>query len=118
MTERRLLLVRHGVTDWNREGRFQGHLDPPLGPDGIDEAELNTSFHRPLPDELGLEFLLRNGPLGDIIPVPLPFISNVAFADGHAETVDFTASYRRDENGQICGQDRTARLPWLWYIPQ
>jgi broad specificity phosphatase PhoE len=40
VTERRLLLVRHGVTDWNREGRFQGHLDPPLGPDGIDEAEL------------------------------------------------------------------------------
>jgi len=40
VTDRRLLLVRHGVTDWNREGRFQGHLDPPLGPDGTAEAEL------------------------------------------------------------------------------
>lgn len=40
MTDRRLLLVRHGVTDWNREGRFQGHLDPPLGDDGRAEAEL------------------------------------------------------------------------------
>ena len=41
MTERRhLLLVRHGVTDWNREGRFQGHLDPPLADDGRMEAEL------------------------------------------------------------------------------
>ncbi len=40
MTDRRLLLVRHGVTDWNREGRFQGHLDPPLGADGAAEAEL------------------------------------------------------------------------------
>lgn len=39
MTDRRLLVVRHGVTDWNREGRFQGHLDPPLGDDGRDEAE-------------------------------------------------------------------------------
>ena len=39
MTDRRLLVVRHGVTDWNREGRFQGHLDPPLGHDGRDEAE-------------------------------------------------------------------------------
>ena len=37
---RRLLLVRHGVTDWNREGRFQGHLDPPLADDGRLEAEL------------------------------------------------------------------------------
>lgn len=41
MTDRRrLLLVRHGVTDWNREGRFQGHLDPPLADDGLMEAEL------------------------------------------------------------------------------
>jgi broad specificity phosphatase PhoE len=37
---RRLILVRHGVTDWNREGRFQGHLDPPLGADGEAEARL------------------------------------------------------------------------------
>lgn len=35
---RRLLLLRHGVTDWNREGRFQGQLDPPLSADGLDEA--------------------------------------------------------------------------------
>lgn len=40
MTTRRLLLVRHGVTDWNREGRFQGHLDPPLAEDGVAEAIL------------------------------------------------------------------------------
>jgi broad specificity phosphatase PhoE len=35
---RRLLLVRHGVTTWNREGRFQGRLDPPLDPLGELEA--------------------------------------------------------------------------------
>jgi len=40
VTDRRLLLVRHGVTDWNREGRFQGHLDPPLAEDGLAEAVL------------------------------------------------------------------------------
>lgn len=37
---RRLLLVRHGVTTWNREGRFQGHRDPPLGAAGELEARL------------------------------------------------------------------------------
>ena len=40
MSHRRLVLVRHGVTDWNREGRFQGHLDPPLSDAGRREAIL------------------------------------------------------------------------------
>ena len=35
----RLVLVRHGVTDWNRQGRFQGHLDPPLSAIGRRQAE-------------------------------------------------------------------------------
>jgi glucosyl-3-phosphoglycerate phosphatase len=37
---RRLALVRHGVTDWNREGRWQGRLDPPLSETGRHEASL------------------------------------------------------------------------------
>ena len=37
---RRLLLARHGVTTWNREGRFQGHREAPLAEEGRLEAEL------------------------------------------------------------------------------
>jgi probable phosphoglycerate mutase len=40
VTDTRLVVVRHGVTDWNREGRFQGHLDPPLSEIGRSEAAL------------------------------------------------------------------------------
>jgi probable phosphoglycerate mutase len=29
-----VLLVRHGETSWNREGRYQGRTDVPLSPDG------------------------------------------------------------------------------------
>ena len=29
-----ILLVRHGETPWNREGRYQGRTDIPLSPDG------------------------------------------------------------------------------------
>jgi broad specificity phosphatase PhoE len=36
----RIILVRHGVTDWNREGRFQGHQDPSLAAEGREEAQL------------------------------------------------------------------------------
>lgn len=35
----RLLLVRHAVTNWNREGRIQGQSDVPLDEEGIEQAK-------------------------------------------------------------------------------
>jgi 2,3-bisphosphoglycerate-dependent phosphoglycerate mutase len=49
----KLLLARHGETDWNREHRWQGHSDTPLNELGRDQA-------RALADELEHE------PLGAI----------------------------------------------------
>ena len=34
----RLLLVRHGVTEWNEAGRYQGHQDIPLSDAGREQA--------------------------------------------------------------------------------
>ena len=34
-----MLLVRHGESTWNVEGRYQGRLDPPLSPRGQEQVQ-------------------------------------------------------------------------------
>jgi len=34
-----LYILRHGETEWNAEGRLQGHLDSPLTPRGLAQAK-------------------------------------------------------------------------------
>ena len=52
--------------------------EPSLTAAGLSPADLNVSFHRPLPNEFGADFFLRGGPIADIIPLPLPGLANVA----------------------------------------
>jgi probable phosphoglycerate mutase len=44
----RLVLVRHGETDWNRQGRFQGQIDIPLNANGWAQAEAAGRFLAPV----------------------------------------------------------------------
>lgn len=48
----RLVLVRHGETDWNVEGRYQGQADPPLNRKGVEQAERVARQLHPLGIEL------------------------------------------------------------------
>ncbi len=59
MTDR-LVLVRHGVTTWNREGRFQGRMEAPLADEGRLEARLLGERLAADPDPM----VLVTSPLG------------------------------------------------------
>ncbi len=45
----RLLLVRHGETDWHRQGRFQGQIDVPLNETGQQQGAKAAEFLRDIP---------------------------------------------------------------------
>ena len=68
---RSVILVRHAQTTWSREGRYQGRSDPPLSPQGIDEA-------------IGVVARLRNVGIASVVSSPLSraFLTAQIIADG------------------------------------
>ena len=59
-------------------GGYMPIWTPSLLAAGFTPADVQTHFHTILPPGLDASFILRAGPLGDVIPIPLPIVQNVA----------------------------------------
>ena len=81
-----VVLIRHGETDWNVEGRYQGQADPPLNKKGFEQAK--TLAENLLSFELDLLFtspLKRAKKTAEIIAEKnnLPIIEEPRFMEIH-----------------------------------
>jgi phosphoserine phosphatase len=64
----RFLIVRHGETDWNRAGRFQGQIDVPLNEHGRSQAANAREFLKEVPIDFAFtSHLLRPKETAEII---------------------------------------------------
>lgn len=64
----RMLLVRHGETEWNRQGRFQGQIDVPLNDNGRAQGAKAAEFLKPVTiDAAYTSFMARPKETAEII---------------------------------------------------
>ena len=71
-------MVRHGQSEWNAQGRWQGQADPPLSPLGMEQAEAGAAYLTKLHGEIafdgiGSSTLDRAATTGDVIARHLGF---------------------------------------------
>src|SRR3954447_6829837 len=59
-------------------GGYMPVYGPALAAAQLSTNDLSAGFHVLLPTEFNAQFFLNAGPIGDIIPIPLPFLHNVA----------------------------------------
>jgi len=96
-------LVRHGVTDWNQQGRAQGQRDVPLNMDGISQA--NKVAHRLASENWDIIYssdLMRASATAEII----------ARAAGIRE-IHYDARLREKTHGRLDGTTVEERIE-LW----
>src|SRR5690242_596043 len=90
----RLLLVRHGESTWNADGRIQGQLDPPLSERGVAQArEVAERFAGHRLAGLYSSDLARTwqtavaiGAVVGIDPVPEPGLREIALGEWEGKT--------------------------------
>ncbi len=129
----RLWLVRHGVTDWNLAGRWQGHSDVPLGKRGrADAAQIGPRLHGKTFDLIvssDLSRALETARLAGFEPSREPRLREVNFGrfEGHhSEAIRDDPAYlewlehptkTRWPDGESYGDVQTRVHAWIESLP-
>lgn len=122
----RLFLVRHGETDWNKLGKFQGSTDIELNEAGLKQAEyvaqklinkFDAIYSSPLKRAYKTAETIAKSK--DIKPLICPGITEINFGDWEGLTVSEIeqnfpkefAFWKKDTvEGPICGGDKSIKL--------
>ena len=104
MTERTLILLRHGQSTWNESNQFTGWVDVPLTPKGEEEAKRGGELlreHDLLPDVLYTSLLTR-----------AIKTANIALDAAGRDWIPVTRSWRLNERhyGDLQGKDKAETL--------
>jgi len=104
MTTTRVLLIRHGETDWNASGRWQGHAPVPLNAAGLRQA---AALGRYLAAQ-------RNWEIAAIYSSDLPRAAQTAqaLADALGVAVRLDARWREKDLGHWQGLTREEVRAW------
>ena len=101
-------LIRHGATAWTAEGRYQGHTDVPLSPEG--RAALHPAPFQPA--RVFVSSLQRTAQTASILfpgaeQIVVPGLSEMnfgAFAGRNAREMEQDTDYRRWVDGGCVGR--------------
>lgn len=102
----KLFIARHGETQWNVEGRFQGKLDSPLTGNGLQQIELMKNFFKNV--RIGV---IYSSDLGRAVA------TSKAISDFKKIPLFFTEELREISYGVFEGLNHDeidARFPGLW----
>lgn len=112
MTE--ILLVRHGQSEWNAQGRWQGQADPPLSPLGLQQASAAGEHLKSWPafDGIATSTLDRAATTGDGIAAHLGFDTPTRIANLVERSAGEWSGLTRDEiDVQYPGYLRQGKYP-------
>lgn len=112
MTE--ILLVRHGQSEWNAQGRWQGQADPPLSPLGLEQAAMAGDTLKGFDafDAIASSHLNRAATTADVIADKLGFGEPPRYPDVSERDAGEWSGLTRDEiDKQYPGYLRKGKFP-------